>query len=377
MKNNSIVFTTIYTPHVLRDLLENLQQYNHLESTICWVVGDNKTPKACQDLCKEISDSGLETIFLDIPTQDKWGDKYPDFYKLIPYNNESRRNIGYLRALEQGCTRLISMDDDNFPTSDDLIGGHQITGKKWKGSLIHENSGYHNVCEYLEIHPSRDIYPRGFPFGLRGAKNENMNSDAPLNAIIGINEGLWLKEPDIDATTWLNGRVEAKKYTGPDYFALDQNTWSPINTQNTSVIRDLIPAYLCIPMAHPVPGGKIERYGDIWGGYFTQAVMRGTQYHVAFGRPIVEHRRNPHKYVDDLRHEFWGMVLTDWLLDNLRNNFYPESTEISERVKELSAFIREQSHKSLPDWCPTEVKKFFERTSKNLYVWSDVCQNVS
>jgi len=376
MKANHIVFTTIYTPTVLQELFDNIQQHNQLDNTICWVVGDRKTPNECLDLCKIISDSGLETIFLDIPEQDGWGKSFSNLYKCFPYNNESRRNIGYFHALEQGCERLISIDDDNFPTSDDFIGGHLITGRKWNNCLLHENTGYHNICEYLEIDPKRDIYPRGFPFKLRGYKNLNLKSESPSTIKIGINEGLWLKEPDVDATTWLNGKVVVNKYCGPDYVVLDQDTWSPINTQNTSVINELIPAFLCIPMTHPVPGGKIERYGDIWGGYFTQSILKGTPYHIAFGKPIVEHRRNQHDYIDDFRHEFWGIVLTDWLLENLRNEFYPETKDISERVKELSKFIIEQTTKKLPDWCPREVEKFLLNTGNNLFLWADACQSI-
>ena len=141
---------------------------------------------------------------------------------------------------------------------------------------------------------------------------------APPDATIGVTEGLWLAEPDMDATTWLNGKIQARALsTAPTSSFSTPSTWSPVNTQNTSVVRELIPAFVFVTMAWPVPGGKLDRYGDIWGGYFLLALMQGTQYHVAFGRPLVEHRRNPHNYVDDLRYEFWGMILTDWLLNLL------------------------------------------------------------
>ena len=55
--------------------------------------------------------------------------------------------------------------------------------------------------------------------------------------------------------------------------------------QNTSVVRELIPASIFVTMACPVPGGVLDRYGDIWGGYFLLALMQNTNYHAAFGRP--------------------------------------------------------------------------------------------
>ncbi|MFC1714999.1 hypothetical protein ACFL6S_15125 [Candidatus Poribacteria bacterium] len=376
MKNNHIVLTTIYIPSILFDLQKNLEQYGHLDCTVCWVVGDNKTPAICADLCKEVTYLGLETHYLDIAAQDEWGRRFPDFYHRIPYNNESRRNIGYLHALEHGCERLISIDDDNFPTSDDFVGGHMNTGRRWDDDIIEEPSGFHNICEYLEIEPNRQIFPRGFPFGLRENRNEPCNVRPPAGAQVGVTLGLWLKDPDVDATTWLNGKVESKAYRGPSHFMLSQSTWSPINTQNTSVIRELIPAFLCVPMGYPVPGGRIERYGDIWGGYFLQTLMSGTPYHICIGHPIVEHRRNPHNYLDDLRHEFWGMVLTDWMVTQLRESFQPTSRSIVDRVAELSAFLVEVSSTELPNWCPTEVRDFISETAITLELWAEVCRKL-
>jgi hypothetical protein len=199
---------------------------------------------------------------------------------------------------------------------------------------------------------------------------------APAGATIGVTEGLWLDEPDVDATTWLNGKVKGVRYNGPDLFVLEQKTWSPVNTQNTSVIRELIPAFVFVTMAWPVPGGKLDRYGDIWGGYFLLALMQGTKYHVGFGRPLVEHRRNPHNYVDDLRYEFWGMILTDWLLQLLRNSFRPNAACMTDRVVDLGEFLRGEAVSKLPSWCPQEVKEFLVSTAENLKQWSAACKQI-
>ena len=116
------------------------------------------------------------------------------------------------------------------------------------------------------------------------------------------------------------------------------------------------------------------KIGDIWGGYFLQALMRGTEYHVAFGRPIVDHRRNPHDYVDDLRSEYWGMILTDWLVEKLRSGFFPKDKEMIGRVEELADFIRSEAYHDIPIWCPHEVKDFLLWTEDNLRTWTKACQ---
>jgi hypothetical protein len=370
-----IVFTTIFHPVVLEDLFKNISSYGHLNEVKVIIVGDRKTPETIKILAQSINERGLEVEYLDIDAQEKWGGKYSPFYSRLPFDNETRRNIGYLKALEEGCEVLISIDDDNFPNpDDDFIAHHAQTGTGWKGNVLSEPHGFHNICEYLVFVPERHIFPRGFPFHLRGIKNENINKPALKDTVIGVTAGLWLVEPDIDATTWIQGKVSGVEYRGEKTNVLSQSTWSPINTQNTSVTRELIPAYLCIPMGWAVPGGKIQRYGDIWGGYFLQALMQGSKYHVAFGRPLVDHRRNPHNYVDDLRHEFWGMMLTDWLVGTLKQNFKPQSDDIIKRVEELGDFLQEAAQTSLPPWCPPEMKSFLEHTAESMKHWAAACQ---
>ena len=374
-KRFHIVFTTINHPAILWDLHANIQKHGHLDDVKVWVVGDRKTPSSAGELAREVSAKGLETVYFDVAAQDEWGKRFP-FYKLIPYNTDGRRVFGYLRALEEGCGVLISIDDDNFPTQDDFIVHHGKTGQEWKGHLIREPKEFHNICEYLTLEPQRLIFPRGFPFQLRGHVNQPEYIAAPANTTIGVTEGLWLDEPDVDATTWLNGKIKGIRYNGPELFVLEQRTWSPVNTQNTSVVRELIPAFVFVTMAWPVPGGKLDRYGDIWGGYFLLALMQGTKYHVGFGKPLVEHRRNPHNYVDDLRYEFWGMILTDWLLQLLRTSFKPSTACMTERVVELSDFLRGEAVSKLPAWCPAEVKEFLHSTSENLTQWSHACRQI-
>jgi Reversibly glycosylated polypeptide len=374
-KSCHVVFTTINHPAILTELHQNISKYGHLEDVKVWVVGDRKTPASAGSLAEEVSRKGLETVYFDVSQQDEWGRRFP-FYNTVPYNTDGRRVFGYLKALEEGCSILVSIDDDNFPTDDDFIGFHKKTGARWDGGLLREPERFHNICEYLSFEPQRLVYPRGFPFERRGQANKPECVARPAGVRIGVREGLWLREPDVDATTWLNGRIQAAAYNGPETFVLEQSTWSPVNTQNTSVVRELIPAFVFVIMGNAVPGGKLDRYGDIWGGYFLLALMMGTPYHVAFGRPLVEHRRNPHNYVDDLRFEFWGVVLTDWLLRTLRSDFAPRSDNILERILELAEFVESHAIANAPTWCPAEIKEFLRTTADRLRGWSAACRQI-
>jgi hypothetical protein len=204
-KEIHVVFTTINHPSILNDLQANLQQHGRLDDVKVWVVGDRKTPASAGELAREVSRKGLETVYFDVAQQDEWGKTLP-FYKLIPYNTDGRRVFGYLKALEEGCRLMVSIDDDNFPTKDDFIGHHCRTGQKWSGSLLREPREFHNICEYLKLEPQRLVFPRGFPFQLRGHVNQPQQVPAPADATIGVTEGLWLDEPDVDATTWQSER---------------------------------------------------------------------------------------------------------------------------------------------------------------------------
>lgn len=368
-----IVLTTIDTPRVLYDYLDNINRSGYLSQVKIWIIGDTKTPSAAGTVAEELTGRGLETDYMDMAAQEAWGKTCIDFYHRLPVNNEARRNIGFLKALEAGCEILISIDDDNYPPAESFLDGHGDTGKPWRGPLIKTGSGFHNTCRYLELSPKRTVFPRGFPFRLRDMDKPSDMVLAEADARIGVKAGLWTGAPDLDAVTWLNGPVESLSYVGKPAHVLSQNTWIPLSTQNLSVCRNLIPACLCVPMGYNLPGGRLERYGDVWGGYFLQALIRGTCYHAAFGHPVTLHSRNPHDALADLRREYWGMLLTDWLTDLLRHRFSPSAPAMTDRARELGDFLRDEATALVPDWCPPEVGAFMALTGENLRLWADAC----
>ena len=79
--------------------------------------------------------------------------------------------------------------------------------------------------------------------------------------------------------------------------------------------------------------------------------------------------------MDDLRHEYWGVILTDWLLQLLRS-FKPESRDILDRLPELAEFLEAEGVTQLPGWCPPEITKFLRSTAENLRQWSVACRHV-
>ena len=99
---------------------------------------------------------------------------------------------------------------------------------------------------------------------------------------------------------------------------LDAATWSPVNSQNTALRRGFIPYYF-IRMGYPLHGATVDRYGDIFSGYFALACAKHLGGTARFGTPIADHRRNSHNYLKDATAEWPAILLLEdlltWLID--------------------------------------------------------------
>jgi len=97
----------------------------------------------------------------------------------------------------------------------------------------------------------------------------------------------------------------------PQQFVLQPGTWSPFNSQNTSLLREVIPAYFLSPC--------IGRYDDIWSSYIVTRIAQHLGDVICYGHPLVRQKRNVHDYWKDLEAERVGMVLTDEFCATLRS----------------------------------------------------------
>lgn len=374
MKSIGLVVTTIYDAQVLRDYGEKWKRSEIPDWELqIIVVRDLKTPESISSMWPFLTqECGAKVIDMTIPFQEEFAQEFGGFYDSLPFNNDTRRNIGYLYAYHANVDLLVSIDDDNYP-GDDFYDQHlKMVGSK-PSVLASNKSGFYNNCEAIEFQPSRKIFPRGFPFKGRDQHVQGVDTSlADKEYIVGVNAGLWLVAPDIDAITWLNGAVEGTAFVGSN-ITLDNQTWCPINTQNTAVIRDLIPFYYCVAMGDPIPGGRIHRYGDIWGGYFLLALLSGSKYVVNFGHPICDHIRNPHDYLNDLREEYWGMLLTDLLVQKLRDEFLAGEEDLRVKALRLCNYIRSEFSKDLPVWVDPSVKRFLEVTADRFELFMHAC----
>ena len=308
-----VALTTINIPYILEEQVRLAQMYSKNE-IIFVVAGDKKTPTECRSYCESLSrDTGYDIVYLDLKDQN---DEYPSLSKYIPLNSISRRNFATLKAYQLDADIIIMVDDDNFPLlDDDYFGKHSKVGSEQFLNVINSESNWFNVCEVLLESNQVPFYHRGFPINKRSSDSVGKDSVKKQRIRIASNEGLWIDSPDTDAFTWMNAPeltvTNYHRYMYGSNFALSRGTWSPMNSQNTSILREGLPSYFLNPFH--------KRYDDIWAGYIFQKVAKSLNYSIVFGEPLVEQRRNPHDYLVDLENEMDGIKNTPKLIDELFN----------------------------------------------------------
>jgi hypothetical protein len=373
--HTAMVLTTIADPIVLEGYCANFTAHDHLEQVQVIVIPDKKTPPEAFLRCAELRNQGLDVLCPPLEEQERILTRLGFPPDLVPYNSDNRRNVGYLMAAESGADFLISIDDDNYcPAHEDYFAEHSVVCREpQRHDVTESNSSWYNLCDLLELEPACRIYPRGFPFAERHQKADIQIQSR--KAAVRINAGLWLRDPDLDGITWLAAPVRAHAFKGKS-IVLGDRTWSPINTQNTALHRNVIPGYYFLPMGNSLKGPQIDRYGDIFSGYFSQACARHLGHSIRAGTPVVEYRRNAHRYLHDATQEMAGIwVLEDllpWLVElRLDGQTYSEayrslSLQLEDSVSRFSGFI----------WTEA-TRDYFRAMAASMRAWVAACRQLA
>lgn len=341
-----VATTTIGDGSFLDDYAKVIKNEGLSEEITVIIIPDRKTPSKLFDNCAEMEKLGINVFCPTVEEQDAYLDKLGTIRQIIPYDSDNRRNIGYLKAFDKGCEVLVSIDDDNFPqTSGPFFQDHLTVNKKVEMEAVNSENGWFNICDLMEVEP-RTTYARGFSYYRRHEKPNIVTANE--KQVVHVNAGLWLGHPDIDAVSCLYAPANASKFNGPSVL-LGQNTWSPINTQNTALAREAIAGYYFLRMGYPLMGMPIDRDGDIFSGYFVQACAKHLGYGIRVGTPVSNHIRNSHNYMKDLTYELaciWILEdVTRWLCEvKLQGSSYAETylclaNMIEDQAEKFSGFI--------------------------------------
>jgi len=264
-----IVVTTIQYP------TEQLKKLAQIPGFRLVVVGDKKTPADWHlDNCDYLSPEKQLELGYEIA-------------KMLPWNHYSRKNIGYLYAIQNGAKIIYETDDDNEPLTSVL---KPCSSKRKLPSILCEEACF-NVYAYFG---RPDVWPRGFPLE-KIASCSNYKLTSPSRCNIGVEQGIVNESPDVDAIFRLtqDKNIEFRKRT-PCY--LPKGIFCPFNSQNTFFHwKAFFTMYL--------PSSVTMRVSDIWRGYFSQRLLWDFNQQLIFSGPNAVQKRNVHNIFNDFLQE--------------------------------------------------------------------------
>jgi len=356
----TIVTTTINIPRLLLQYAENARYYGHKDVDFV-VIGDRKSPAGTAEFCQTVAQY-YPCSYLDIPAQQKYLVRFPELWTHLRFDSIQRRNVGMLLAYENSADVVVTIDDDNFVLSQDFFGLHSVVGTVRELPTYGSTSGFFDVCSFLEAEDGVRFYHRGYPQKQRW-KESGFLSTYRHRRRVAVNAGFWLDNPDIDALTRMERQpvVRGYKANWPGNIALHPGTWSPFNSQNTALMRELLPAYFLSPY--------IGRYDDIWASYIIARIAQHMGDVISFGDPLIRQERNPHDLWNDLDVERNGMILTDDFCEALRavplsgNSYHECLGELSQKL--------EQAWKAGPKWNESQ-RECRSKLLDGLRIWHEV-----
>lgn len=276
-----IVTTTINEPTVA------LKKFSNMKDWTLVIAGDKKTPHN--------SYSNFEH-YLHPDTQESL---YPKLSEMIGWNCIQRRNIALLHAYKLGADIVALVDDDNIPM--DGWGENLLIGKEIECD-VYTSKDIPVFDPFSPIKKYNHLWHRGFPIQYLRLKN---NIEKTRQVIVpSIQADFWNGDPDIDAICRMEHAPECDFTTEDFVFPFASTQMSPFNSQNTFMLRSVIPDYFLFT--------DVGRMDDIWGGYLCQ--MKGHK--VIYNKASVYQARNSHDLTKDFENEICGYLNTKKLLNS-------------------------------------------------------------
>ncbi len=357
----TITTTTIHVPYLIEDYIKDVLNHNRQSDVDFVITGDRKTPQEASAYCRSLEDRyGVSICFMDVEAQERFMESRPVLNGFLPWNCLQRRDVAILKAYDEGADIIVLIDDDNYISCEDYVGGHLHLGAPVEMEVISSPSGWYNICQCLKDRNGRPFFPRGYSWPERvNDVREVCVSREKVRCV--ANGGFWLGDPDIDAVTRLSAPIDVVACDREENFALGRGVYSPFNSQNTAIHRDVVPAYFLCP--------GIGRFDDIWASYVIERIAWHLGDFISFGEPLVRQNRNEHDLWVDVRAEEAGTRYTPdfcrWLREvPLSGSTYRDCAE--ELMRGLKALIDTQPDSVLP----CEKRAFFNHFIDGSLLWT-------
>jgi hypothetical protein len=285
IENLWVVITTINSP------TKAVIDFSKITTRMGWkllIVGDTKTPDDFKDVdCKYLSFHEQKQI-------------YKKFANLVPEKHYSRKNIGYIYAIENGAEWIFDTDDDNIPYKNF---SETITSKIKSKTVSSER--FVNVYKYFT---HENIWPRGLP--LSEIQTIGIMSDNTILKDVSILQFLADKDPDVDAIYRLVNNSEVIFDKNSDSISLESGTWSPFNSQATLFNKNSFRS-MYLPCYVPF------RMTDIWRSFVAQVVLWSKGDCLTFSTSNVLQERNVHDFTLDFEDEVLGYLNNKKICENI------------------------------------------------------------
>jgi len=240
------------------------------------------------------------TKFLSIEEQEKLPFQ---IVKLIPTKSYTRKNIGYLWAMQHGAKVIYDTDDDNeliMPISEGFILPSEDLSTVEAYMAVNGTGGSPATVNPYPFFGQPTLWPRGYPLGsVQASLPEYHRQTRRLRP--WVQQGVVNGDPDMDAifrlTRYPKGaRANIRFDPSNVSLALPPGTLAPFNSQNTLFWREAFHLML-------IPTTVSFRACDIWRGYFAQLFLWAAGGQLLFVGPSAVQHRNPHNYMDDFMDE--------------------------------------------------------------------------
>lgn len=210
----------------------------------------------------------------------------------IPRGNGACRDYGFLIAWRESSPGevIVALDDDCLVKDPEWANRAEAALGDGSRPVVDTSALHWNVLDLYDNAPDQ-LFPRGFPYASRvGYERATWGPARATKPLFHL--GLWQGVFDVNAIDKLEGPafVHADARLRVASAVVPHGTLVSACSMNMIFRRELIPAVYQLPMAIDVmPGWRIDRYGDIWGGFITKRLMdaRGDAFSV--GAPMITH----------------------------------------------------------------------------------------
>lgn len=293
----SLIITSISKPNAVLEKFAKESKFNKIDFIL---IGDEKSPKDFHlNNCNYYSIEDQKSLSFELAEG-------------VPKNHYSRKNLGYLLAIQNNTGIIIESDDDNIPY-ESFWKERRLNKKAYKLS----KKGWANVYKYFT---EENIWPRGFDLKHINAISEKLD---PVNTTLvdcPIQQGLADLNPDVDAIYRLALKLPIQFNKEKLELCLDENVWCPFNSQNTTWFKEAFPLLY-------LPSYCSFRMTDIWRSFVAQRIAWTMNWKINFHEPTVYQERNEHNLMKDFEDEIPGYLGNEKIVKLLQSLYLKKGIE--------------------------------------------------